>query len=747
MPNPKRVLGGIKTAFTRKVEEADQYMGEAREYSVKDEAKISDMITGLKAHIERSENKFYDELTEAFDDADYPQAEQDFNDHIGKAKKCVESMYDYLEAQRKKIVTNDSTENTPQEGVSNNIKSNISDTLRPSKLQRSWNLEEFNDWSDKFQAWFADNDKTLQKKGLAYQRQLLHTVLDARTIDDLRTCDEVNQDTAILGQGGCLSKIKDIFLKEFPLHVRRYKYLKYTQEVGQPFDEWWVQKKKLARNCELDKVTAEEMTLLGLMTGIRDPKLKEEFLRVEEPTTAALVKLAESKQNAERHAGSLNPSPASIYQTSAYKTEKKNLWDHEHQQSRPPKPTNGKFPECKYCGYRKCKGGKFCPAVDKKCLNCEIVGHFARVCSKEKSRNENPPTGKSGGQPEVRSKRVTVYKVQSARDDNEPVPTAKMKIIPSIGKKPFDFEVFPDQGATQSLVAHDVARKYGMKIDPTGRKAVEDAQGGKMQCSGVTSFDVEYEGNKTRVQALVSKSLKNECLLGWRALQRLNIIHENFPHVLNHPTVRTVAAKATKSGVSLEGESTKSFEKSEISLEGESTKSFDDPIKENTKVSVRNINCSKSATTSKRLLKNLTMGRMTQRLFEETNSWKEFRQALKKHRNLQRQDTHNARRREEVKKAKKDQCDLPPLTMGQLEIIQDPKTLQEEEDYQSATNKTISLQQGEDRRSTIIVNPTEYGNHFNKTSLRTRYGEEKIAYTGMIDVAVYLLQFSRPIQK
>ena len=120
--NPKRVLGGIKSAFTKKVEEANLHMAEAREYSEEDEAKINDMITSLKAHIERSENKFYDELTDAFEEEDFPQAEQEFNDHVGKAKKCVESMYVYLEAQRKKIITNDSTENTPQESVSNSIK-------------------------------------------------------------------------------------------------------------------------------------------------------------------------------------------------------------------------------------------------------------------------------------------------------------------------------------------------------------------------------------------------------------------------------------------------------------------------------------------------------------------------------------------------------------------------------------------------------------------------------------------------
>ena len=64
--NPKRVLGGIKTAFTKKIDEANQYMGETRDYSTKNEAEVNDMITSLKEHITRSENKFYDELTDAF---------------------------------------------------------------------------------------------------------------------------------------------------------------------------------------------------------------------------------------------------------------------------------------------------------------------------------------------------------------------------------------------------------------------------------------------------------------------------------------------------------------------------------------------------------------------------------------------------------------------------------------------------------------------------------------------------------
>ena len=131
-------------------------------------------------------------------------------------------------------------------------------------------------------------------------------------MDDLKTNADVNDDTAIVEDGGCLDKIKGIFLREFPLHVRRYHFLKCVQEQGQPYDDWWVEKKKMARNCELDKVNMEDMMLLGLMTGIHDPKLKEEFLRVEDPTTEKLVKIAESWQSAEKNMKQLDQCDVSI---------------------------------------------------------------------------------------------------------------------------------------------------------------------------------------------------------------------------------------------------------------------------------------------------------------------------------------------------------------------------------------------------------------------------------------------------
>ncbi len=53
-----------------------------------------------------------------------------------------------------------------------------------------------------------------------------------------------------------------------------------------------------------------------------------------------------------------------------------------------------------------------------------------------------------------------------------------------------------------------------------------------MHCSGAVDFGVEFEGQRTDVRALVSHDLEDEILLGWRSLQRLKIISDDFPKLV-----------------------------------------------------------------------------------------------------------------------------------------------------------------------------------------------------------------------
>ena len=60
-----------------------------------------------------------------------------------------------------------------------------------------------------------------------------------------------------------------------------------------------------------------------------------------------------------------------------------------------------------------------------------------------------------------------------------------------------------------------------------------------MLCRGTATFEVSYGGQTTEVSALVSPDLNDDdVLLGWKALQRLRIIPENFPSPTKALTVK-----------------------------------------------------------------------------------------------------------------------------------------------------------------------------------------------------------------
>ena len=458
-------------------------------------------------------------------------------------------MTGYLEKLR-----SEGTEPAQVQGAAATVNTNqspkIDEILKPEKLLRSYTLEEFNVWSEKFEAYYDHNKKTLDKS-IVISRQILNNLMDSKLVNALKTEEGVKDDTPIRGDGGCLKKLKAIFLKESPLFVRRYNFLKHVQDAREPFGDWWVAKKSKARECELDKITQEDMMVLSLITGVHDPRLKEKFLRQENPTTETLVKIAESWQRAEQFSRDMGPKGANISKT-GYQRGQEEKWNRDRRGGRSQTPgrrggpSSERKPLCKTCGDSRCKGKKDCYAKDKNCKVCGKTGHFAKVC-RDKDKPSTPGAGKTARTNMCRVRKThNSHSSDYAIDDNEPIPTARMVATPLPDGRPFEIIVFPDQGSSQSIISYDIANKYGFRIDYRNKKAIHDAQHGKMDCTGSTDFEVEYEGNKTNVQALVSKSLEDECLLGWRALQRLNIIHEDFPHPIPSVAVRATTSNLAK---------------------------------------------------------------------------------------------------------------------------------------------------------------------------------------------------------
>ena len=98
----------------------------------------------------------------------------------------------------------------------------------------------------------------------------------------------------------------------------------------------------------------------------------------------------------------------------------------------------------------------------------------------------------------------------------------------------FVTDVLPDTGCSQTIIAKDMVDTNNIVFDRSKKKKIKNASNEPMQCNGTVAFEVQFEGQKTMVQALVSSDLTDEILLGWRALQRLGIISPNFPHVMGN---------------------------------------------------------------------------------------------------------------------------------------------------------------------------------------------------------------------
>ena len=116
-----------------------------------------------------------------------------------------------------------------------------------------------------------------------------------------------------------------------------------------------------------------------------------------------------------------------------------------------------------------------CPAANMNCYNCDIKGHFGRVCKK-------PPRPRNGV-----SKMVRVAETHGGGSDPTPMMRG-VKVFPRGGGVPFTFEMCPDTGCTMTLISEDVVARQGLTVDTRSRKRVRAVNGQKLDNSGTVTF-------------------------------------------------------------------------------------------------------------------------------------------------------------------------------------------------------------------------------------------------------------------
>jgi hypothetical protein len=83
-------------------------------------------------------------------------------------------------------------------------------------------------------------------------------------------------------------------------------------------------------------------------------------------------------------------------------------------------------------------------------------------------------------------------------------PTRRVRLELWHGNKGFSFSGMPDSGASMTIIAYNVAKECGMKLESGDKVNIRAANGERMPCEGAVTVIAKLGKNSTIIRALIS---------------------------------------------------------------------------------------------------------------------------------------------------------------------------------------------------------------------------------------------------
>lgn len=99
----------------------------------------------------------------------------------------------------------------------------------------------------------------------------------------------------------------------------------------------------------------------------------------------------------------------------------------------------------------------------------------------------------------------------------------------------------PDTGTSRSIVHVKILQRAGIEFNPGGAEPISAANGSALTCMGNVLLEIKVDDRCVMIDALVTDTLHDSCLLSWKDLQRLGIVSKAFP---NRPQATACSAAA-----------------------------------------------------------------------------------------------------------------------------------------------------------------------------------------------------------
>ena len=150
----------------------------------------------------------------------------------------------------------------------------------------------------------------------------------------------------------------------------RHVFMSRKQKKNEMIDDYVLDLRKLARNCNYGQLTDSIIRDMIIM-GVRDQATQESLLRENDPSLNRCIDVVRASERAHRQVIHLNTRQE----------------DTEYERMEVDKVYEKKT-RCGYCGKEHASGKKNCPAFGKSCNNCGLKNHFERMCRHQKRQKK-----------------------------------------------------------------------------------------------------------------------------------------------------------------------------------------------------------------------------------------------------------------------------------------------------------------------------------------------------------------------
>ena len=162
----------------------------------------------------------------------------------------------------------------------------INDTVKPDTLTPTSTPAEMDLWKESLKSWFA----TAGISKLEVEHQMVFAKSTVAKPLLLKIDWQFNSKTPVFGEENSLvAAIEAEFAILYPLFLRRLEFYNFYRKESVEPSVYLAQVAKLAKEAKIDAMSYDDRLIMRSLSGLKDPKLLQKILAMEEPTWATVT--------------------------------------------------------------------------------------------------------------------------------------------------------------------------------------------------------------------------------------------------------------------------------------------------------------------------------------------------------------------------------------------------------------------------------------------------------------------------